>query len=208
MTTATRPPRTATAKLPASRHVAAGVGEPGARLSQTLVVPFRLPGLNDIIGQMSGHLTMRGRRVYRYTQTKRNMTRTLVGLIRTQRLDPVAGRVWVMCEWSEAGKRRDPDNIAAGGCKLILDALKAAGIIANDGWRNIAGFEHQFVIGKPGVTVQLVESAEHETADDIRARAREAERVLAEAYTPPTGDGITPGKYKPTDGVNNGRDRG
>ena len=206
MTTATRPPNTAMAHLPAS-CIAGGAGNPGAPSFQTLRVPFRLPGLNDIISQMSGHLTMRGRRVYRYTQTKRNMTRTLVGLIRAQGIRPVTGPVWVECEWTEAGKRRDPDNIAAGGTKLILDALKAAGIIANDGWRHIVGFEHRFALGRPGVTVRLFDANAifaQRNADELRRKARALEAVLMAANEPRMGDGITEGTYRPTDGVNNG----
>ena len=206
MTTATRPPRAAT-RIPPASCIAGDAGNPGARLSQTLHIPFRLPGLNDIIGEMSGHLTMRGRRVYRYTQTKRNMTRTLVGLIRAQGLRPVTGPVWVLCTWSEAGKRRDPDNIAAGGTKLILDALKTAGIIANDGWRHIVGFEHHFALGRPGVTVRLFDANAifaQRNADELRRKARALEAVLMAANEPRMGDGITEGTYRPTDGVNNG----
>lgn len=206
MTTATRPPNTAMAHLPAS-CIAGGTDPAGAPSFQTLRVPFRLPGLNDIIGQMSGHLTMRGRRVYRYTQTKKRHTHSLVALIHAQGLRPVTGPVWVFCTWTEAGKLRDPDNIASGGCKLILDALKAAGIIANDGWRNIAGFEHRFEIGRPGVIVRLVDATavrDMTAAADMARCARELEAMLMAANEPRMGDGITEGTYRPTDGVNNG----
>ena len=206
MTTATRPPNTAMAHLPAS-CIAGGAGNPGVPTSQTLHIPYRLPGLNDIIGEMSGHLTMRGRRVYRYTQTKKRHTHSLVALIHAQGLRPVTGPVWVFCTWTEAGKRRDPDNIASGGCKLILDALKAAGIIANDGWRHIVGFEHRFALGRPGVTVRLFDANAifaQRNADELRRKARALEAVLMAANEPRMGDGITEGTYRPTDGVNNG----
>lgn len=205
MTTATHPPNTATVP-PATCYRKGEAGlHAGPPASQTLRVPFRLPGLNDIIGEMSGHLTMRGRRVYRYTQTKKRMTHALVALIHAQGLQPVTGPVWVACEWTEAGKRRDPDNIAAGGMKLILDALKAAGIIANDGWRHITGFEHRFGLGKPGVTVRLFDAKAlfaQRDADDMRRQARDAEAALMAENTPRMGDGVTPGTYRPTDGVN------
>jgi len=206
MTTATRPPNTAMAHLPAS-CIAGGAGNPGVPTSQTLHIPYRLPGLNDIIGEMSGHLTMRGRRVYRYTQTKKRHTHSLVALIHAQGLRPVTGPVWVFCTWTEAGKLRDPDNIASGGCKLILDALKAAGIIANDGWRHIVGFEHRFALGRPGVTVRLFDANAifaQRNADELRRKARALEAVLMAANEPRMGDGITEGTYRPTDGVNNG----
>lgn len=37
-------------------------------------------------------------------------------------------------DWFEADKKRDPDNITAGGRKIILDAMRATGMLKNDGW--------------------------------------------------------------------------
>ena len=199
---ATQPPDTATGAATATLHQV-DAGTPGARLSQTLTIPFRLPGLNDIIGEMSGHLTIRGRRVYPYTQTKKRFTTTLVRLIRDQGLVPMDGRLLVSCTWYERGRLRDPDNIASGGLKLILDALKTAGIIANDGWRNVAGFVHKFAIGRAGATITLVAMPDEQRvpAPQLEAAARAAEAELAAGYSPRMGDGITPSCPRPTDGI-------
>lgn len=51
-------------------------------------------------------------------------------------------------EWFPANKKIDPDNIASGGTKIILDALRLLGVLANDGWssyvENDVAIEHVF----------------------------------------------------------------
>lgn len=41
--------------------------------------------------------------------------------------------------WYCKNKKRDPDNIASAK-KYILDAMQDAGILVNDGWKQIKGF--------------------------------------------------------------------
>lgn len=36
-------------------------------------------------------------------------------------------------DWYEPDKRRDPDNVASAGRKIILDAMRATGMLPNDG---------------------------------------------------------------------------
>jgi hypothetical protein len=67
-------------------------------------------------------------------------------------------RVFVDFIWYEPNRRRDPDNIS-GGQKFCFDGLKYAGLIPNDGWKNIEGFTHDFKINKesPGVAIVVKE---------------------------------------------------
>jgi hypothetical protein len=53
---------------------------------------------------------------------------------------PVGERLWFSFEWCEPDKRRDKDNVRAGGTKLILDACKAAGAMPDDDNRYVGGF--------------------------------------------------------------------
>jgi len=57
--------------------------------------------------------------------------------------------------WFEPDRKRDPDNVRAGGTKLILDALVLAGVITGDGARTVDGFMGDvFVYGeREGVDV-------------------------------------------------------
>ena len=48
--------------------------------------------------------------------------------------------------WMETDRRRDPDNISSG-IKFILDAFVHAGIIENDGWKQVKSIKHNFFAG-------------------------------------------------------------
>ena len=56
--------------------------------------------------------------------------------------------------WYEPNQMKDPGNIA-GAEKLVGDALQAAGIIPNDGWKQISGFNHRFFIDKENPRLEL-----------------------------------------------------
>lgn len=66
--------------------------------------------------------------------------------------------VYIRYTWVEENKKRDKDNIASAK-KYVQDALVQAGVLKNDGWNNIVGFEDRFEIDKekPGVLVEIVE---------------------------------------------------
>ena len=65
----------------------------------------------------------------------------------------------IVFRWAEWNKRRDPDNVAAGGSKPILDALQEAGLIADDGWGYIGRIVHEFTVAysekEVGVTIEF-----------------------------------------------------
>jgi hypothetical protein len=45
--------------------------------------------------------------------------------------------------WYRTSRREDKDNIAYGQ-KFVQDSLVKIGVIKNDGWKEIEGFEHDF----------------------------------------------------------------
>ncbi len=59
--------------------------------------------------------------------------------------------------WYRKNKRTDPDNIVFAK-KFILDAMQEIGIIENDGWKQIGGFEDRFRVDKdnPRVEIELI----------------------------------------------------
>lgn len=71
---------------------------------------------------------------------------------------PKIGKARFAFEWHEAQRRRDPDNVTAGQ-KFVLDGLVKAGVIPNDGWNEVAGISHEFVVSpdRPGVVVEITE---------------------------------------------------
>ncbi len=56
--------------------------------------------------------------------------------------------VYMVYRWYEPNGKRDMDNISSFGRKIIQDALVKSGILQNDGWKNIIGFEDKFEIDR------------------------------------------------------------
>ena len=63
--------------------------------------------------------------------------------------------VFIHFSWYCASAKKDPDNISSGGRKVILDGLQMAGVIENDGWKQIAGFSDSFHIDKANPRVEM-----------------------------------------------------
>lgn len=113
---------------------------------QTLVLPFELPGLNETIAASKAHWSAYAREKKLYTDIVAFFAR---------KLKPIRGRVRIDFVWYCRDKRRDPDNIAAGGRKIVLDGLVAAGRLEGDGWRQIAGFSDSFTVDKENPRIEL-----------------------------------------------------
>lgn len=67
-------------------------------------------------------------------------------------------KVQLTFRWYEKNRKRDLDNVAFAK-KFILDGLVKAGVIPNDGWKNVVGFEDKFFVDKdnPRVVVEILE---------------------------------------------------
>lgn len=115
-------------------------------MTQTFWLPVVLPGMNQL----------QARSVRSKIRIKRDARETVCLFIASAKLRPVA-RAFIRYEWRAPDKRRDPSNIAAGGRKVIEDALQAAGVLPNDGWAAIAGFSDTFALDRrnPGVLVTI-----------------------------------------------------
>lgn len=114
-------------------------------MRQTLWIKGKFPNLNDIILES---------RKNKYGAANQKKTWTNLVAMTARDLRPMT-RVWIKFIWHEKNRKRDPDNIAAAK-KFILDGLKDAGVLENDGWKQISGFTDCFEISKtPGVLVEL-----------------------------------------------------
>ena len=56
--------------------------------------------------------------------------------------------------WFVKDRRKDPDNVAFSK-KFILDGMQEAGLIENDGYRQIYGFEDTFQVDKENPRVEI-----------------------------------------------------
>lgn len=56
----------------------------------------------------------------------------------------------------EQNKRRDLDNISGFAHKVIQDALVKCGVLQNDGWKNIIGYEDHFFVDKLHPRIEVI----------------------------------------------------
>ena len=112
-----------------------------------------LPGMNEVIAE--------NRRNYHAGAKLKKETQYLVVTAARKGLKKwkATGPVWMRYKWFEPNKKRDKDNIAGGGRKIIQDALVEAGYLRNDGWNEIKGFADEFYIdkGEPRVEIYIEE---------------------------------------------------
>lgn len=63
--------------------------------------------------------------------------------------------VRIAYKFYEANKRRDLDNVASFAIKVIQDALVRNGILVNDGWEQITGYEVEFYVDKGNPRIEI-----------------------------------------------------
>jgi Holliday junction resolvase RusA-like endonuclease len=118
-----------------------------------LTIPGRLPGLNELISKARGNK-------YAAAKEKRELTAYVAALARKQ--CPVVFRrhVEITFAWYEKDERRDIDNVAAAGAKVILDGLVQASVLIDDGRAWVRAIHHLFPMpdkDNPRIEVHIVE---------------------------------------------------
>jgi hypothetical protein len=126
-----------------------------------IVVPGALPTLNEIIDAAKTHWSD-------YRDMKENNTSVVAWI--AKRL-PRQEKVNVVITWHCADKRFDKDNIMAGQ-KFIFDGLKEAGVISNDGWKDIGDVAHRFEVdkAKPRIEILLYPADQYELIYTVQPR--------------------------------------
>lgn len=124
-------------------------------MNQILTLPGELPALNEILAASKSHWR-------RYAANKRANTRLVWAEARAQRLQQITGAVDVTFRHYRPNRRKDPDNVAAGASKCILDGLQEAGVLPGDGMKWIGSLHHLFEIDKenPRIVVELTETTQ------------------------------------------------
>ena len=117
-----------------------------------LVIPGFLPNLNDYINAERVH-RQKGAAMKKQTEHMVILCAKtqLRGILFTE---PVIMRY----SWYEPNRRRDKDNVSSFGRKCIQDALVRAGVLENDGWKEIDSFADRFFVDKkrPRVEVEIM----------------------------------------------------
>lgn len=73
---------------------------------------------------------------------------------KSQKIKRVEGPVFVVCSWFCKNKRKDKDNISFAK-KFILDGLVKAGVLTEDGWDEVVGFQDAFLVDKENPRVEV-----------------------------------------------------
>lgn len=120
-------------------------------MKQVFEIPGRLVGCNDYQEAC--------RTNYRVgAKMKREQQDIVLWAIKRARLKPMRRKVNIHYTWIEPNMRRDKGNIRFAD-KFICDALVEAGILKNDGWKNIGDLSDTYRVNRsnPRIIVELEE---------------------------------------------------
>ena len=134
-----------------------------------IVVPFELPALNEVIalakrqqkqikkiGNRQLTLTelreLNSKNVSYYNSMKRLYTANMTPFLKAPRIDKPTDFHF---HWYCRNRRKNPDNIAAGGRKIIFDALQTVGILPDDNWQWVIGLRDKFFVDKQNPRVEV-----------------------------------------------------
>ena len=123
-------------------------------MTYKIVIPGELPDLNTIIAE-----SKKGRGKWQpYNEMKQEYT-NIVAWIAKSEIKKQLKKIDLEITWICKNRRKDKDNISGGGTKFILDGLVAAGVIENDGWKQIGDINHKFKVDKhnPRIEVEIRE---------------------------------------------------
>lgn len=112
-----------------------------------LVIPGQLPTLNEIINEAKAHWN-------NYRVQKEDSTDKVAWAAIEAGL-PRLNAVKLDITYYRKNRRNDPDNIAAAK-KFILDGLVAAGVLENDGWKQVRGWTEAWEVDKKNPRTEII----------------------------------------------------
>lgn len=117
-----------------------------------LIIPGRLPDLNDMTDAAR-------KNKFASADMKKVNTELAAWYAKSARI-PRFNKVDIVFTWYEPNRKRDKDNIIAAQ-KFILDGLVMAGVLSNDGWKQVGDILHRIRVDKnnPRIEIELTEVA-------------------------------------------------
>lgn len=121
-------------------------------MTYTVIIPGRLDNMNDYT---SAQRTNR----YKGASMKANNQKICEVAIRHQLKGVHLKRVKLKYTFFEKNQKRDLDNISGFAHKVFQDALVSVGVLKDDGWDQITGYEDAFAVDKnnPHIVVEIIE---------------------------------------------------
>lgn len=129
-------------------------------MTYKLIIDGTLPNLNDYLKAERQTFRKGGSFSTKGNELKKDTQELIIWSIRQQlRGVHITKPIILKYDFYEPNKKRDLDNISAFAHKTVQDSLVLAGIIDNDGWKNIIGYVDQFYCDpkKPRIEILLVE---------------------------------------------------
>lgn len=115
-----------------------------------ITIDGQLPDLNQIIAE-----SKRGRGKWQpYNDMKQEHTNKVAWITKAN-IKEEFEKVDIVIKWVCPNRRKDKDNIMAG-TKFILDGLVLAGVIKNDGWKQIGNIDHRWAIDRDNPRVEVI----------------------------------------------------
>lgn len=124
-----------------------------------LWVPGPLPGMNEIIDAKATVFGRGRKKMSAYTAMKKRWDGVVALHALAQRFQAVeSGHFTYLIR--EPSKRRDPSNVIAGAVKILEDGLQKAGLLPNDGWKQVLGINPVWMVDsdRPGVSLFVTDS--------------------------------------------------
>lgn len=112
-----------------------------------LIIPGELPTMNEIIDEAKTHWN-------NYREQKNDQTELVAWEAKRAKL-PYIPVVKFEITYFRKSRAYDPDNIAAAK-KFILDGLVEAGVLENDGWKQIKGWSEDWSVDSINPRVEVV----------------------------------------------------
>ena len=112
-----------------------------------LIIYGELPTMNQIINQAKGHWD-------KYRRMKEEIDNTVAWHAHEQKIKFYES-VELVITYYMKNKRCDPDNIISSK-KFILDGLRKAGVIEDDGWEQIKGFTEEWKVDKNNPRIEIL----------------------------------------------------
>lgn len=118
-------------------------------ITYTVVILGRLDNLNDYINACRCNRN-KGNKVKEANQDicKWHIKNQLRGV-------HIEKPVQIHFVWYEKNTKRDLDNVASFGQKVIQDALVECGVLKDDGWKCVTGFTHEFFIDQKNPRIEV-----------------------------------------------------
>lgn len=122
-----------------------------------LIIPGTLPNLNDYLKAERQTFRKNGSFTTKGNEMKHDTQEYIIWHIRKQlkgvHIDkPVRLQYMIF----EPNQKRDLDNVSAFIHKTVQDSLVLAGVLDNDGWKNIKGFTDDFDVSKENPRIEVV----------------------------------------------------